>query len=263
MNVNKHGLKRTIDEPTKRAVRQRCGFGCVICGSGIVDYHHFSPEFADAKTHSASGITLLCGHHHKLAGNRIISAEQIANSDRSPNCKRVGIVNDLLFTSSSTLPIRFGSSLVRASTILKFDDLVVIGVDAPEAAGGPLRLNATFTDSLGNPLLNIVNNEWQVGIDRYDVRTTGNKLTIHEGPRKILFEMCLSAANELSITRLAMNYQGFQITADSDSFAVQVPSGAKFRHTGEVSSEIGIWLHSSGKAFVAANDNGGAAICIG
>jgi hypothetical protein len=35
---NKYGLKRTIPEKIKREVRQRCGFGCVRCGSLRTNY---------------------------------------------------------------------------------------------------------------------------------------------------------------------------------------------------------------------------------
>ena len=60
--MNKHGLSRTIDSGTKLAIRQRCGFGCIFCGLGIIQYHHFMPEFKDAITHDpgsapSSGVT--------------------------------------------------------------------------------------------------------------------------------------------------------------------------------------------------------------
>ena len=59
-DTNKHGLSRYIPEAIKREVRQRCGFGCVICGFGFYDYEHFDPDFADAKFHDPNGMTLLC-----------------------------------------------------------------------------------------------------------------------------------------------------------------------------------------------------------
>ena len=51
VTINKHGLPRTIPPDVKRAVRRACGFGCVICGLGIVDYEHVDPTFADALVH--------------------------------------------------------------------------------------------------------------------------------------------------------------------------------------------------------------------
>ena len=48
-----------ISLPTKRAVRQRCGFGCVLCGKPIYQYDHmhgYTLENAD----DPDAITLLC-----------------------------------------------------------------------------------------------------------------------------------------------------------------------------------------------------------
>jgi 5-methylcytosine-specific restriction endonuclease McrA len=62
--MNKHGLNRAIPSGIKREVRQRCGFGCVVCGLGIVQYEHVEPEFSDAVKHEADKIVLLCPQCH-------------------------------------------------------------------------------------------------------------------------------------------------------------------------------------------------------
>ena len=51
---NEHGLPRHIPADVARAVRQECGFGCVICGVALIQYEHFDPEFAEAREHVAS-----------------------------------------------------------------------------------------------------------------------------------------------------------------------------------------------------------------
>lgn len=53
--MNQFGLSRDIPEAVKRQVRQRDGFGCIICGSAIIEYEHFEPEFHAAKFHSVDG----------------------------------------------------------------------------------------------------------------------------------------------------------------------------------------------------------------
>ena len=67
---NKHGLTRDIPNDVKRKVRQRDGFGCVICGSAFYTYEHFDPEFVEAENHDPHGICLLCGtcHRRKTSG---------------------------------------------------------------------------------------------------------------------------------------------------------------------------------------------------
>ncbi|GAH43227.1 unnamed protein product, partial [marine sediment metagenome] len=51
-STNQYGLSRYIPLEIKRAVRQKCGFGCVVCGSTIYQYHHFDPPFNEAKQHN-------------------------------------------------------------------------------------------------------------------------------------------------------------------------------------------------------------------
>lgn len=263
MVTNRFGLDRFIPARTRRAVRQRCGFGCVVCGCAIIQYHHFDPPFADAKDHTASGITLLCGGCHDKAGRGIIGEREIIAHNSSPYCIKLGHAKDILFTSSTSLPVSFGSSRVCAATIIKFDDDVVVGLSPPELPNGPLQLNAILTDHNGDHLLRVVNNEWQVGSTRYDVQTTKDRLKISDGPREIVLEMSLAAGAELRIQRLDMFYGGFQIVATEASFTLTVPSGDTFKHNGDVVADIGLWLKSSGQALVAANLSGGAAICLG
>jgi hypothetical protein len=260
---NRFGLNRNIDAATKRSVRQRCAFGCVICGCAIVQYHHFDPPFADAESHDPSGITLLCGQCHDRAERGIIDVATVSAANALPRCKQTGHSKDLLFIGDGSIPVRFGSSRVRATTILMYDNRVVIGFSKPEHVGAPLRLNAVLTDDIGNEVLRIVDNEWQVGINRYDIYTNKDKLTINDAPGDIILEMSLATGTEICIRRLRMKFLGFSIIADEDSFSLTVPSGGQFRHVGDVMADIGIWIKSTGEALVAVNSLGGAGLVIG
>lgn len=52
-----------IPAKIKRLVRQRCGFGCVICGSPIYEYDHIV-NWSETHHHKAEELTLLCSKHH-------------------------------------------------------------------------------------------------------------------------------------------------------------------------------------------------------
>jgi hypothetical protein len=49
--------ERYVPAEIKRAVRQRCGFGCVLCGVPIFQYDHMIP-FAEVQEHTEENITL-------------------------------------------------------------------------------------------------------------------------------------------------------------------------------------------------------------
>jgi hypothetical protein len=76
--VNKHGLPRSIPSHIKQEIRQRCGFGCVICGFGFYDYEHFDPDFVDAKSHSPEGMTLLCSQCNQKRARKRLSVATVA-----------------------------------------------------------------------------------------------------------------------------------------------------------------------------------------
>lgn len=262
MTQNKYGLDRYIDADTKRAIRQRCGFGCVICGCGIVQYHHFAPPFADAVRHDPAGITLLCVKCHDLTHRGIITDQFVANKNALPQCVQAGHTGDFLFLCNGQVPVRFGSSRVRASTILMHDDQVVFGFSAPEQPGSPVQLNAILTDDRGNELLRIINNEWQVGIGRYDISVTADTLKVNTSPSDTILEMSLAAGREIWIRKLNMHYRGFSVLANEDSFTFRIPGGGSFSHNGEILADVGIWMKSAG-ALVGVNSTGGAAIAYG
>ncbi len=173
MGENRFGLSRDIDEHTKRAIRQRCGFGCVMCGFAIVQYHHFDPPYCDATEHDPNGITLLCGVDHDRATRRILSDDVVRAANRNPWCARYKYTRDILFPGIGPFSVRIASGRFHCRTIAMFDAEVVFGISEPECRSAPRRLNAILTDPAGNEMLRIADNEWRVGVDRFDVRTSG------------------------------------------------------------------------------------------
>src|SRR4029434_69402 len=159
ISVNSHGLSRNIPEPVKRSVRQRCGFGCILCGSAVVQYHHFAPPLADAKDPLASGITVLCGRCHQKADQA--GEAEIASRNAAPFCKVNGYTQDFLFISKDEVRFQTGSPLFKKKMVVMYDEEMLIGFAPPEQAGGPLRLFARVTDDEGNDILQIVDNEWR------------------------------------------------------------------------------------------------------
>lgn len=263
MALNKHGLSRTIPPAVKQSVRKRCGFGCVVCGSSIIQYHHFNPEYFDAKQHLANGITLLCGTHHQEAHAGIISRCQLEGYDTRPYSMIARYSWGILRPANKFLPVQIGSCTIISPEIVRYDDDTVIGLIKSNDWEIPILLNATFTDSNGKVTLSIVENEWQIGSDNFDVEITKDELTIKSDKNEILLRMKLSAQNSIVIETLKMNYKGFKIEACNGSFSVTALNGATLVHYGANIGDIGIWLKSSGHALLAAGYSGGAGVRVG
>src|SRR5688572_25130200 len=85
-----------IPAKIKRKVRQRCGFGCVVCGNPFCDYDHME-EWAILQRHRASEITLLCKQHHGEKTNGLLPLEQVLEANRDPHNRRKGVSSPLKF----------------------------------------------------------------------------------------------------------------------------------------------------------------------
>ena len=109
---NKAGLSRTIPNGTKRLVRQRCGFGCVICGNAIIQYEHFNPEFENATKHDSNGITLLCGYCHDLKTRGFLSVDSVIAANKNPYCLQKNNSKFQMDISSSPMTIKIHNMII-------------------------------------------------------------------------------------------------------------------------------------------------------
>jgi hypothetical protein len=172
---NRFGLDRDIPDPIKRLIRQRCHFGCVICGRSIVEYEHFNPVFADARAHEAAGICLLCPNCHAKKTRNLLSARRLRAAASDPTCAREGFSFDELEAQSIPPYIIFcGSLLSGCATVISVAGWPLLEVNAPEDPHAPHALSASFFNSQGGPSLLLRHNEWIVLSDQWDAELTSN-----------------------------------------------------------------------------------------
>ncbi|WP_374650369.1 HNH endonuclease [Rhizorhabdus sp.] len=226
MNVNQHGLSRHIPAAIRRAVRQRDGFGCVICGSALIDYEHFDPEFAQAKEHDADGIILLCTAHHRQKGT-FLSEDTIRKAMDAPAAKARGFSFGPLDPGTTAPSIAIGGFVGEdVETLVEIDGHPLFSISAPEVPGGPFRINAAIYDQNGHMTLQIVDNEWRVGFDTWDSEIVGPRITVRNGLGDIPLQLRCEAGKGLVIERLNLAYKGTRIIVDhEDSFRVETRSG--------------------------------------
>src|SRR5450759_3186045 len=74
----------------QREIRQRCGFGCVICGLPLYDYEHLK-GWANVKEHVAADITLLCDRHHREKTGGMLPLEEVVRANADPYNLRTGV----------------------------------------------------------------------------------------------------------------------------------------------------------------------------
>ncbi|MFF2910016.1 HNH endonuclease [Paenibacillus sp. NPDC057934] len=187
---------RDIPNPVKRAVRQRCGFGCVICGSPIYHYDHMK-EWAIYQRHVAEEITLLCPTHHQEKTSGLLSSDTVESYNANPYNKKILYspkwkihygkeIKTIIGTVSMTFPeVEDYNNVEFFSVPLMVGGQPVIWFNLED---GNLLLNIVILGK-SQPILVISNNELVYSIASWDIEFVGRTLTIREGLRKVIFNI--------------------------------------------------------------------------
>ena len=230
---NQFGLSRSIPEDIKRQVRQKCGYGCVICGAAIIEYEHVRPEFSKARAHQPHGIALLCPTCHAKKTRGYLSARRILDAMEKPAAKESGFAfSELEEHSAHPYIVLGGMTLRNCPTPVQLRGLPLICVDDAEIVRGPYQLSASFFDQRGIPSLMIRRNEWQVAADSWDVEAVGGKITVRTGPGEIALQLLLDPGLGVVVERLRMYCAGYFVEASHGQLDIVSPGGGRTVFTG-------------------------------
>jgi hypothetical protein len=243
MTPNKYGLSRDIPSSVKRQVRQQCGFGCVICGLGIVQYEHVEPEFKDAKEHRADSIALLCPQCHAKITTKMWSKSRVKLAMRMPKCKQEGFAREFFdFVNESPVLVFGGVRLSNCEIPIEVAGYPLFSIKAPDNTGEPFLLSGTFTDSNGDTSLTIIDNEWRASSSAWDVEVKGHSITIREKERKIHLVLKAQSETELVVERLDMFFANIHFEANGDFLRVTYPNGNVSEFTGCLSDNCRVGM---------------------
>jgi hypothetical protein len=218
---NKYGLSRNIPSDIKRTVRQRCGFGCVSCGKGIVQYDHFSPEFADATLHLAEGITLLCGACHDEKKHGLLTNGQVEKMNAEPYCLQNGSAfGSFRLTGDQPIVLLGTTEFRNCKVILEVAGERVIWFTKPETEKEGLQLNARIRDDAGNVVFEVLKNEWTVGGDVWDMDTSGNGIVVRSRPRQFELILRFLPPETIKVERLRLRNKRTTVRIEKDGSIV-------------------------------------------
>jgi hypothetical protein len=81
------GDRPGIPASMKRSIRQRCGFGCIVCGLPLYEYDHID-GWANTLTHDEDRIVLLCSRHHDEKSRGLLPLQVVSEFHESPFNRR-------------------------------------------------------------------------------------------------------------------------------------------------------------------------------
>lgn len=195
-----------LPDPLMREVRQRCGFGCVICGLPLYEYEHML-GWAETERHVAEEITLLCDRHHREKTNKLLPASMVQAANANPYNLRAGVTPPfLLHFGAQDCSVNLGGNVFWTSYRGDGTFIIPVSVDATPLIAfvfeqGRLLLTLQIFDEFNQPILRVLNNELQYVPEPWDIEFTGHRIVVREAARKILIEIDFRPPNQIIIPR--------------------------------------------------------------
>lgn len=217
MVKNRFGLDRDEGADVRRVLREEAGFGCLICGLAIGDYHHIDPQFADAKTHEPSRMAFLCNQCHTKVHRGFLSNDAVWEAKTNPCARRQGFSWETFDFPPGTVTVHLGTMhFVDCDNIIMIEGNPVLSIRAPSENGGPLLISAKLVDVDGTVRMWIDENVWKANVDNWDVTAAGGKIVIRDAPGRI--RIAVSNRNrELNFERLNIGSNGHHLHFDKKS----------------------------------------------
>lgn len=225
MTKEEQSTSRNIPLPMQREIRQRCGFGCVICGLPLYEYEHMN-EWAQVKRHVADEITLLCDQHHREKTGGLLPKEVVREANAAPFNLREGVSKpyNLHFSGKQAEVVIGGNSFTcedqgygTAMMPISIDGVALVGLILGD---GHLLLNLVAFDEFNVPVLHIRNNQLLYSTSPWDIQLVGTTLTIREAKRKILLELEFSPPNKVTVTRGRFLRNGIEVLVRPENILI-------------------------------------------
>lgn len=205
---NKHGLRRYIEEPIRKQIREDAGYGCVVCGTLFCDYEHIEPEFHDAEQHDPERMTLLCEScHGKVTGKRK-SKRRVWEAKADPYCKKHNLIREEI--DPSVMPtIQIGTSHFNdVEIILSLHGKPLVWLEPPTQKGEPFLVSAIFYDNKGKYVASINRNQFTSVLGSHDVWGKGTRIEIRPQKGVVGLTLNIEGDKPVNIERIKMNYLG-------------------------------------------------------
>jgi trigger factor len=206
----------------RRNVRQRCGFGCVICGTPIYDYDHIE-NWSEVREHEESNLTLLCVQHHREKTNGLLPVDVVKVANATPYNVEHGITAPYgLHFGGQQVDFILGSVRFRSMggptfVPIMVDDQAIL---AFHEIDGDLGIYIVDYDDFNYPILVIEHNVLRVGLNSWDVSFIGQELTIRTGPGEIKLAIKFEPPNRVVIGRAQLKRNGVVVDVHPDHMTI-------------------------------------------
>jgi hypothetical protein len=242
-NSNKFGLPREIPSPTKRTVRQECGFGCIFCGNAIYQYENIIP-FSKVQDHMPRDIALLCGSCHDEVTRGFRGKDEVRKARSDPYRRSQDWPYSRVYPNAEHFCVFLaGASFIDPRTVLRVLGCDLLSIQRPECDSAPIRLSADFYDENQSRCLLIDDNECLFNPHSWDIKASGTTYTILSAPKKIALRISLKPGG-LVVDRMKTSYRGIHLNGNDRELRIFTQKQDYYRLSGCVRSpDVGIQIN--------------------
>jgi hypothetical protein len=207
--------------PVKLATRQKCFFGCVLCGCPVYHYDHII-DYSEVLEHDVDNLTLLCPTHHQDKSSGRLSRQRVQRATANPyNAGQNFTSLKDAYYDSDIFRVEVGDVTMEANLashgLLRVDAINVDGgtVIGVRRSGSDFTLWLRICDESNQPIVDVRAGECKLATSPWDITYEGRMLRIRSAPRQIV--LALELAPDLLRVHRGMfwvNGYSFEIKAD-------------------------------------------------
>lgn len=180
-------MQRRPPADVRRQLRKEANFGCVVCGTPIIQYHHIVP-FSEEEHHDPDKMVVLCPNHHDHAGP---DAEALTPNDlyeykKDPHIS--DIVDYDFYYESSTPTLNIAETRCQLRDLEEMIVLEIHGEPIIEMAyrDGVLQFSVKLYNEEGDLIAELDENEWWADTNNvWDLEYRANHFKVWHDRRDI------------------------------------------------------------------------------
>ncbi len=218
MPDDKARRRLAIPNPVRREVRQRCGFGCVICGHPIYEIDHME-EWSTVQQHDAANLTLLCPNHHTEKTKGLLPSSTLVEANTAPlNVQRGRSAPYSLpyAKSGQSCEIHLGGNKFGTTFGPNPETIYAVVIDRTPLMSfvlddGGLFLRLLLVDDCNHGLAMIADNELVQTTRGWDYENVANRLVVRSQRGQVALEIEFEPPAIVRVTRGTLRLNGVEV----------------------------------------------------
>lgn len=152
-------LRQGPKSEVQRQLRQEANFGCAVCGTPVLEYHHIIPE-SEVEHYDPDHMIALCPTHHRPSDDEAITRDRLYKYKENPHI--TDYVDHVFYFEPTNPKIILGSSVAE---LYDGNDITLLNINGKDIIDlsfedNLLRFSIRFYSKDDELVAQITDNDW-------------------------------------------------------------------------------------------------------